>query len=382
LNYEIHRKNVRTKLTPRDEPYWATPLGINQSIGFRKIGDVGDDTGTWVARRRKENGNSGTKSLGWATEAFGFTEARAAAYKWFVDCERGVSSAGETVEDACKAYVKDRRTEKSEANAHDAEMRFKRTVYDTDFGRRRLDKLRTAHIKEWRSALVTPAEPDGKAPSKATVDRTLTALKAALNLAVENGLVSAAATIEWARVKAYGGGKRRDLFLDLKQRRALLAAATGAVRDLIEAAMLTGARAGELVNATRKQFDARSGSLTLKGKTGSRTVPLSMPALALFKRLAGNKLPLANLLVRDDGKVWAHSDWDELVRDAATKAKLPAGVCLYTLRHSYITTALQGGLPVSDVGHLVGTSAAMIQKFYHHFIHDHVRERLAKVVMT
>jgi integrase len=154
------------------------------------------------------------------------------------------------------------------------------------------------------------------------------------------------------------------------------------VRDLIEAAMLTGARAGELISALRNQFDTRTGSLTLKGKTGTRTVPLSADAITLFERLAKSKLPMAHLLVRDDGKKWNHSDWDELIRDAAKKAELPPGVCLYTLRHSCITTMLQGGLAVSDVGRLVGTSAAMIERNYHHLVHDHVRERLRDVVMA
>jgi integrase len=80
--------------------------------------------------------------------------------------------------------------------------------------------------------------------------------------------------------------KRRDLFLYLKQRRALLAAAgEGALRDLLEAALLTRARAVEFVNAIRAQFDARTGSMTFIGKTGTRTVPLGPPAVTLFKRL-------------------------------------------------------------------------------------------------
>ena len=100
------------------------------------------------------------------------------------------------------------------------------------------------------------------------------ALKAALNLAVRERNVSASQAQEWKDVKPLpGGDKRRDLYLDVKQRRALLKAATGAVRDLIEAAILTGARAGELVNAIRSQFDARTKSITLSGKTGTRSIP-------------------------------------------------------------------------------------------------------------
>ena len=176
-----------------------------------------------------------------------------------------------------------------------------------------------------------------------------------------------------------GAYRRRDLFLDIEQRRALLKAASGAVRDLIEATMLTGARAGELVNATRRHFDKKHGAMTFTGKTGTRTVPLSPPAVTLFSRLAESKLPSAHLLLKDDGRPWAHSDWDELVREAAAKAKLPEGVCLYTLRHSFITTALTAGMTTLDVARLVGTSIMMIEKAYGHLVASAARERLAKV---
>jgi site-specific recombinase XerD len=83
--------------------------------------------------------------------------------------------------------------------------------------------------------------------------------------------------------------------------------------------------------------------------------------------------------VRDDGKPWAHSDWDELVRAAATEAALPAGVCLYTLRHSFITTALIAGMSTLDVARLVGTSVMMIEKHYGHLVASAARDRLAKV---
>lgn len=366
----IHKVGVRTALEPRREPYWAPPLGLNQSMGYRKSAD---GRGSWVARR-KEGDRKTYKALGPETETFGFIEARAAALKWFADLDRGISSDQHTVADACRLYVEDREREKGTACAHDAKMRFKRTVDGTLFGHRPLEKIRTPHIKAWFHALDM---------SKASANRTLTALKAALNFAVSNRLVAASAAQEWAEVKPYkDAGKRRDLYLDLTQRRALLGATQGALRDLIEAAMLTGARAGELVNATRSQFDARLGCIKFAGKTGPRTIPLSAPALALFKRLSESKFPAARLLVRDDGKPWAHSDWDELVRAAAARAGLPPKTCLYTMRHSFITQAVQGGLSILDVARLVGTSVMMIEKHYGHLVDTVARERLAKVVMT
>ncbi len=367
---EIHKVRVRAVLKPRREPYWGPALGRGQALGFRKI-DA--ETGSWVARMRDESGGKVYRALGYLTADLDYEAAREAAERWFRQRDGGVADDKATVADACRAYVEDRRTAKGEATAHDAELRFKRTVYGTEFGSIPLSRLRTPAVKRWR---------DGLDLGKSASNRTLTALKAALNLSVAERRVEAGAAREWGDVKPYqGASKRRDLFLDLKQRRRMFATAKGAVADLIRAAALTGARPGELVKATRGQFDARTKSMTFIGKTGTRTVPLSDAAIELFTALSKSKLPGARLLVRDDGKPWGPSDWDELVKAAAVEAKLPAAVCLYTLRHSFITQAITDGMTTLDVARLVGTSVMMIEKHYGHLVASAARERLAKVKM-
>jgi integrase len=382
---ELHKARIRKELEPRPEPYWGAQLAPGQHVGLRKLAATGrrPELQTWIARYYEpETRKRQYHALGAATDDTdgGYHKAAEAAGAWFKQVVDGVGATGEvtTVEEACRAYVVERRKSKSEACAHDAEKRYERTVYDKPFGRISLAKLRAARVREWR---------DGLGLSPGSANRTLTTLKAALNLAVQERHASAELAMELRRVKPLpGGSKRRDLFLDLAQRRALLKAATGSVRDLIEAATLTGARAGELVNATVSQFDGRNKSMTFAGKTGSRTVPLSPAAVTLFDGLAkdkdGKARPGADrLLTRADGKPWAHSDWDELVREAATAAELPAGTCLYTLRHSFITTALTKGLSTLDVARLVGTSVMMIEKHYGHLVASAARQRLAKVTM-
>jgi integrase len=370
MSHEIHKVRVRMALQPRREPYWGAPLGRGRVMGFRKINA---NTGSWVARMRNETGHKVYRALGYAEGSFDYDKAKDAAQAWFTAQDAGVVNNEVTVEKACRGYVEDRQREKGNACSHDAEKRFERTVYRTPFGTIPLSKLRTPRLKEWR---------DGLGLSKGSSNRTLTTLKAALNLAVANRLVHPVAAREWSDVKSFANAtQRRTLFLDLKQRRKLLDNADGALRDLMAAAALTGARAGELVNATRSQFDARLKVITFKGKTGNRTIPLSAPAVALFKRLAKGKLPLAPLLTRDDTKPWAHSDWDELVRTAGQKAKLPKGVCLYTLRHSFITQAITDGMTTLDVARLCGTSVGMIEKHYGHLVSSSARKRLAAVMM-
>jgi hypothetical protein len=122
--------------------------------------------------------------------------------------------AGYSVEAACREYVDDRRSEKNEACAHDADKRFERTVYGTEFGKLSVARILSLDIKKWRQ--VTGL-------SKSSQNRTMTALRAALNLAVQNRRVAADRRIEWASVRQHKGvNKRRTLFLDVDQRRLLI----------------------------------------------------------------------------------------------------------------------------------------------------------------
>lgn len=285
--------------------------------------------------------------------------------------EPDFKSEAYSVEAACKDYVDDRRSEKNEACAHDADKRFERTVYGTAFGKMPVSRVWSFDIKEWRR---------GTGLSKSSQNRTMTALRAALNLAVQNRRVAAERRLEWASVRQHKGvTQRRMLFLDVDQRRLLIRHATGCVRDLMAGMALTGARPGDLTSCRRAQYDARTKSVTFASKNAIRTVPLPNAAVALFDRLAQDKLPNAFLFTRDDGKPWAHSDWDELVRAAAKQAGLPAGVCLYTLRHSFITQALMDGMSTLDVARISGTSLAMIERHYGHLVMNAARERLELV---
>jgi integrase len=367
----LHLIRVRAALKPRNEPYWSAPLGKRgRVVGYRK---VDTNTGSWIARMRDESNRKRSHFLGADAPGFGYEQACEAARKWFNGCDAGVTDEEIRVEDACREYVTNRREVKGEACADDAEQRFERTVYGKPFGAIKVAKLRTPRIEEWRR---------DTGLGKASANRTLRSLKAALNHAVRSRRVRAEVAREWGDVKLHHNADgRRDLYLDVKQRRALLDRTQGALRDLIEAAIRTGARPGELASATRGQFDERTKTMTFIGKTGRRDVPLSPSAAALFARLARSKLPAAHLLVRDDGQPWYRSDWARLVTLAAKLAGLPAGTCLYTMRHSFITSAITGGMTTLDVARLTGTSLAMIDAHYGHLVADAARERLAAVNM-
>jgi len=406
VSNSIHKSTVRAKLAPRREPYWSAPLEPGRFLGYRKMPDSTNPkivrSETWIARARTENTRGQRyKALGTVSDKFGYGQACIAAREWFSALDAGVVHSEKfTVRMACDEYIEDRAREKGARCAYDASWRFKKYIFDAPISAVEVAKLRAPAIKNWRDSL-------GMTNSGA--NRMTTTLKAALNLAVTNRRVPASHAIEWRSVKQHrNADHRREIYLDLAQRRALLDAATGSVRDLIEAVIVTGARPGELASAPRSAFDSRTKTLTLSGKTGARTIPLSPDAVTLFERLSKSKLPTAPLLTRNDGKAWKRpasprkvndgitrrtdtgAEWTPNVRAAAKAAvvkdekgcetKLPLGTCLYSLRHSWITTAIQSGLTTLEVSKLTGTSLQMIDKHYGHLVNTSA-ERLAKVQM-
>jgi integrase len=367
---EIHTKRGRDALPVRRDPHWGAPIVPRGVVGYRKLAA---GPGSWIARTwDEERGGYAFHALKNVTE---YDEAVKAARVWFDQRAAGIDDDAPTVATVCREYVADLRDEqKREGAAYDAEVRFKRAVYDDSLGAIRLDKVRTRALTAWRNRV---------AGTPAAQDRSFRTLKAALNWAVRHRRVSPAVAIEWQSVPMHKHAeRRRDLYLDIKQRRALLGACTGGTRDLVEAAALTGARPGELVALKRSDFDARTSTVTFRGKTGTRSVPLAPAAVELFKRLAKGKLPAAFMLTMDDGQPWKYPTWwAEAIREAAQRAELPKGVVLYTLRHSWITEALRAGMSTLDVARLTGTSLPMIESHYGHMVADSARERLAAVQM-
>ncbi|MBM9912758.1 MULTISPECIES: integrase family protein [Stenotrophomonas] len=295
-----------------------------------------------------------------------------------------------TVSDACRDYVTALEKDGRKTASDDAKRRFERCVYGDKLGKVRLKDLHQDHIEAWRDRVEKGDLPPlpvkrGRPPvpkplARSSINRIRTTLVAALNHAVARRKVSPDLAFEWNAVKPLkDAGQRRGLYLEREQRRALLEAAEGPVRDLIECVALTGCRPGDPSLCLRSDYDGRTASVRFRSKDHDRKIPLSPAATSLFDRLAKGKLPKAHLFTQDGKKVWTPTDWSELVRDAAARAGLPAGVTLYTLRHCWITDAIVGSMDLLTVAKLAGTSLAMIEKHYGHLVQGAAREKLAQV---
>jgi len=349
------------RLAPRNEPYWHE-VSRGKHIGFRK----GKRGGAWVAKYTVTGRGREIKRLGRDTEIASYDEALEAATRWFNGLGGG-TLVGYTIGNACQSYMDHLRVEKGETAVENARVRIDAHIKPSALWKTKLSALTPEKITRWRNNLVvTDQGEDKQRASRATANRTLTVLKAALNLAYHNG--NAGTADAWKRVKPFGKGKTsaaRPQFLDSEQIARLLDVTEGGFRDLVLSALHTAARYGVLTKIRVKDFDPIDGVVHFpKGKTGAYDCYLSDTAIAHFKRLSRDKLPNALLHLRDDGSAWMAADQRIPWKKAREAAKLPEGAVFYSLRHTAISRQLASGVPILTVAQSCGTSVQMIQDFY------------------
>jgi integrase len=192
-------------------------------------------------------------------------------------------------------------------------------------------------------------------------------VKALLNHAMRDPAHGLTDDSAWRFVQPfYKVSKPRDIrYTDDEVRRLVGSAGDTATANLITGAYLIGARYGELAEARISHFDARAKTLRVNvGKTGTRTIILQTSATNFLKRLATGRSREDFLFVRSDGSRWKRSDQTRPIKDALKKAKLPPDGSIYALRHTYVSHAIEGGVPLNVIADNCGTSVRMIEKTY------------------
>ncbi len=386
MAHHINTVAARAKLKPRREPYWDR-ISKGFYLGFRKM--TPDSSGTWIARRMGDEGKETYKSLGdfsELTSAERYDAARKAAAVLGEHIERGGTLEIITVSKACDRLVQKYRDNNREHAASDAEGRFKRWVHsDKKFSSTPIQKLSTGMLADWRTKLAkTPAMHQDKSilsnkpRAASSLNRDMAVLKTALNLALEDGYVTRdhAWTSKLKPVKDASG--RRDCYLDIEQRKALIAHASPDLAILARAMSLIPMRPGAVAAFTVGNFDKRLNMLVIgKDKAGQdRKITLPASTAAFFAEQTKDKLPAAPLFARADGKAWNKDSWKYPFKAAVIAAKLPTSATAYALRHSTITDLIVKGLDTMTVAQLSGTSIAMIEKHYGHHRAAHATKAL------
>jgi integrase len=282
----------RSRLKVRPSPYWQR-LTASRHLGFRKMSAATD--GSWLCQfYDPDDGKQTRRSLG----DFGhlppsqrFDSAKAAAEEWFRHLDQGGKlSEPLTVKAACANYVEHLRGLGKDKTADDVKRRFAQYVDSKPLAAIELQRLKPRDIEGWRKSLattmVTPQD-KSKVPTRprspSTINRDMTPLRAALNLALADGHVTTDSAWKSKMRPLKDADRQREVYLDLAQRRSLIAKAPADLAVFISALSLLPVRPGALAALTVSSFDRRLSTLTIgKDKHGRDRKILLPPATASF----------------------------------------------------------------------------------------------------
>ncbi len=390
----LETRAARSRLAKRPEPYWRS-IDPGAHLGYYR----GSRGGSWVARlyidaryRKVSLGVADDSTDADGIVVLSFAQAQAAARSWFTAearRDRGLPIAG-----AAPYRVRDAMTDYLDWYArHRRALGAARNVAETHIlpalGQIEVAKLMTAGLRVWHEAIaeaplrgrrVAPesTDPDAVRRRRATANRILTVLKAALNRAWREG--KAPTDDAWRRVKPFRGVDAAVVrYLSEAECARLVNAADPDFRPLVRAALLTGCRYGELGRLRAGDFNPDSGTLAIRiSKAGRpRHVVLSDEGRSLFAELALGQRTQDLVFRRRDGKPWSPSDQQRPMAHACAGASIEPAISFHVLRHTHGSLLAMRGVPLGVIAHQLGhADTRMTERHYAHLAPSYVADTI------
>jgi integrase len=413
----LDTRTARGKLDACGKPYYCK-LEEGLHLGYRKPrGRKGKPavSGKWVLRRYVEDQKSKNdqrqpyilEKIGIADDfddadgvaILSFDQAQEEARKRFkkrASDEAGVTGSY-TVAVALKDYFEALGHEGRDT--YDAQKRADAFIVPA-LGHIECSKIKAKTMRGWLSALAKkpprvrtrekkeqqhrvdydPDDPEAIRKRHASANRVLTILRAALNFAFEEGNVSN--DLEWRRVKPFEQVDPEQIrFLTLVQSKRLINAAGREFRPLVQAALLSGCRYGELCRLRAEDFNEDAETLAIrKSKSGkARTIYLTPEGVRFFQGLAVGRNGRDLLLRHDDGRAWTKSEQNRPMIEASKRAGFVPHFKFNEIRHTYGTLLVKSGVPMKYVAEALGhASTTMTERHYAGVIPSHLADTIRK----
>lgn len=404
----LEDRTNRKKLKARHEPYWMK-LEPGRALGYRK----GVAGGVWLAklrvpgaspeRRKVVLGTADDHSDADGTEILSYAQAQEKARAWFLAETKEPEEAPSalTVQEAVRAYLK-AREQQGMKTVRNARQRAERWIYP-ELGKVEVSKLTRLRLEQWRDKVGAapahrrggkahagkqrpePSTPEEKRARRASANRIMAVLKAALTWAKDRSLVKCSDDA-WRRCKPFPGvAVARSAYLTPDdQVRLINAIQDPDFRRLVTAALMTGARYGELTRMQVADFDPNpdgvASVLIRETKAGkSRRALLTQEGRGFFEGItAGRPKEELIFLKAPDGRLrvvkrgdlqampWASADQIRRMNAACAAAGLPR-MGFHQLRHSYASALVTAGMPLAMVAKLTGhADTRMLELHYAH----------------
>jgi integrase len=220
-----------------------------------------------------------------------------------------------------------------------------------------------------------PTDKEAVRRRRSSANRVLTMLKAALNHAFDEGFVDS--NKAWGRrVKPFGKVDAvRIRYLTVAEAKRLINACDPEFRPLVQAALQTGARYGELIALEVQDFNGDAGTVFIrKSKSGKpRHVILTAEGQSFFAQITAGRAGSERMFSRPDGSEWGKSDQARPMREACERAKISPPVGIHALRHTWASLSVMAGVPLMIVAKNLGhADTRMVEKHYGHLAPSYI----------
>jgi integrase len=404
---KLESRAARSRLEVRGKPYYRS-LEPGLHLGYRR--NTGG-TGKWVGRYYVGGQTYEVETLATAddfSDADGvaildFKQAQKLARERMV--ERAHKAAGKTgpytVADAMDEYLVflDRKRKSGpDARFRDA------ALIRPKLGNIELAALKAKKLRHWHAGLAEQAprlrtkegkpqkfrkvgsDDETKRRRRASANRTLTILKAALNMAWREGEVPS--DTEWRRVEPFENvDAARVRYLTIAEAQRLRNACEPDFRKLVQGALETGCRYGELASLTVSDFGVAKqrredgtfkdvGTIAIRqSKSGKpRHVVLTADeGIAFFKQVCAGRAGSELMFVNAGGGAWGKSQQQRPIKKASARAKIDPPANFHVTRHTWASHAVMAGVPLLVVAKNLGHSdTRMVEKHYGHLAPSYI----------
>jgi integrase len=247
--------------------------------------------------------------------------------------------------------------------------------YRAAFGDRRLSEISYLDLETYRNRRKATPTRTGKPRTDSTVNRQISTLRHMLNKAVEWGMleISPFNNGSWLLLKE---NNHRLRFLTESEIEALLKACddlkTYHLKPILETALLTGMRRGELLSLKWEQI--RNGVIYLtETKSGkARQIPINDRLAEVLKEVRrGNQLKSPYVFCDSQGRRFM-----EVKRSFASACR-KAGIeafRFHDLRHTFASELFMIGASLKAVQELLGHASLAMTMRYAHLSHEHLKD--------
>ena len=395
----LESRTARGRLKAAGKPYYRS-LEEGLHLGYRK---PKNGTGKWVVRRYIGEQQYAVVTIGAADDfsdadgvaILSFRQAQDVARRAMLKREQAAAGKGGplTVRAAVDDYI--RFLKHSRKSADDARYRAEAFI-NPALGDLAVSDLTTKQLRDWLTNLAKQAPrlrtKNGDAQKhrelvdddeairrrRSTANRTMTVLKAALNRQWREGHV--ASNSAWRRVEPFEGVEAaRVRYLTIPEAQRLINASEPAFRPLIQAALHTGARYGELTRLEVADFNPDTGTLAVRiSKSGkSRHVELTDEGVQFFRQHCTGRGGAELMFSRPDHDAWGKSHQSRPMADACKRARISPPIGFHGLRHSWASLAVMNGVPLLVVAKNLGhTDTRMVERHYGHLAPSYVRDAI------